>query len=112
MKIELSGNEKAIILVYLNSFQQHYKKVKNKHVAKAFDKVKSKFMINSDKIDVKRGDWSFIVRALLEGKRLILTNMPDVDNIENEEERKETKESMNHAVESINSALKKIQKGI
>lgn len=112
MKIALSGEEKAIVALYLGSFIEHYKSVKNKRAAKLFNNVRYKFLLNSDKVDIKRGDWSFIVRTLLEGKRLITTNLPDVDKIENEKERDDTKKSMEYALGNISSTVKKIQESI
>lgn len=109
MKIELSGEEKAVIAVYLNSFEIHYKDEKKKHVSKQFRKAKERFLANSDKVDAKVGDWAFIINSLKEGKRLIDKNLPEVDKMVDAKEKYETTVSMMEALSNIDSALNKIQ---
>ncbi|NJO65475.1 MAG: hypothetical protein HC836_47500 [Richelia sp. RM2_1_2] len=54
MKIELSGEEKAIIAVYLQSFEAHYRNEKNSKTARKFSRVRNKFLLNSEKVDLKK----------------------------------------------------------
>jgi hypothetical protein len=112
MKIALSGEERAIVALYLSSFTEHYITNKNKQAAKHFNKTRNRVLLNSDAVDLKKDEWSFILRALLEGKRLIVQNMPDVDKLEDENEKKTTKDSMEHAMTSISTTVKKIQESI